>query len=400
MTPEELKAQYERLNTDLQGFIAKANDEIKTFGNAYTDTKTSIQNIQKQVDAIDLQLKERAALPSSQKSFGDELKENESLSRLIRDGRGVATVSIKGGISALERKTTISSTAISTSGNDAATSGVLMFDRTPGIVPAARRKLFIRDLMTSIPTSMSSIDYVKVENDVADASPQVEASAKYENALSFTTATAAVRTVATWIPATKQILDDFSGLQGFIETSLRFAVRKEEEDQILAGDNTGQNLNGLITQATAFSTSLLVASDGWEYVDIIGRAIQQIETASESMPGFVALHPSIWWGIRLQKTSTGEYIYGNPAQGDGQFNLFGLTPIRTLAVSTTQFLVGSAAPTDAVIRDREELNVQISTEHSDYFTKNMIAIRAEERLALVVFRPACYITGTFTQSPA
>ena len=46
------------------------------------------------------------------------------------------------------------------------------------------------------------------------------------------------------------------------------------------------------------------------------------------------------------------------------------------------------------------VTVEIATQHSDYPTKNLIAIRAEKRAALVVSRPASYITGTFTTSPA
>jgi hypothetical protein len=41
----------------------------------------------------------------------------------------------------------------------------------------------------------------------------------------------------------------------------------------------------------------------------------------------------------------------------------------------------------------------VSTEHSDYFVKNLVAIRAEKRLALITRRPASFVTGSFTTSP-
>jgi hypothetical protein len=47
-----------------------------------------------------------------------------------------------------------------------------------------------------------------------------------------------------------------------------------------------------------------------------------------------------------------------------------------------------------------ELQYEVSTEHQDFFVKNLVACRAEKRLALVVKRPASYVTGTFTTSPA
>lgn len=394
----ELNDQLKSLQSDLAGFIAKQNDELKSLGNVTNETKSALENLQKQLDAVEVKMAKPGSAPE-QKSFATEMKENESVQRLIRDRKGRAVVTFKG-LRDFEAKTTMTTSAISTSGNDSATSGVLMFDRTPGVVAPARKKLFLGDLLTRIPTEFNAIDYVKVETDVVKASPQVEAASKYENALSFTTASANVRTIATWIRASKQILSDFKGLEAFVRSSLGYSVKLEEETQLIAGDNTGENLNGLLTQASAFNTGLLVATDGWEYADQIGRTIQQIELANEMEPSFVVLPPSIWWSIRLQKTSTGEYVYGNPAQGDGQFNLFGLQPIRSNVISNTKFLVGSAAPTAAVIRDREEMTVELSTEDNDNFTKNMVTIRAEERVALVVMRPASYITGTFSQSPA
>ena len=89
----------------------------------------------------------------------------------------------------------------------------------------------------------------------------------------------------------------------------------------------------------------------------------------------------------------------NPAMG-GFDNLFGLTPIVTNAMTAGYFLTGNSRPEAAAIFERQGVTVDISTEHSTYFTENKIAIRAESRLALVVFRPAAFVYGAFTQSPA
>jgi HK97 family phage major capsid protein len=80
-------------------------------------------------------------------------------------------------------------------------------------------------------------------------------------------------------------------------------------------------------------------------------------------------------------------------------SLFGLDVVPTTSIPSGTFLVGSGSPIASEIRDRMEMQVEISTEHSDYFVKNLIAVRAEKRLVLVTKRPASYITGTFTTSP-
>jgi hypothetical protein len=83
-----------------------------------------------------------------------------------------------------------------------------------------------------------------------------------------------------------------------------------------------------------------------------------------------------------------------------QPNIFGLSAVATTSIAAGTFLVGSGDPVASEIRDRMEMQVEISTSHSDFFVKNLLAVRAEKRLALVVKRPASLITGTFTQSPA
>jgi HK97 family phage major capsid protein len=184
-------------------------------------------------------------------------------------------------------------------------------------------------------------------------------------------------------------------------------VNLAEEQQLLSGDGTGENLHGFLVQATAFQASLVHGS--WNKNDIIGRAIQQIMAAKEMPPTFCVLHPNDWWDIRLTKDAYGHYILGDPQQGAlanlsfGEVspaqNIFGLQVVPTTNIAVGTFLIGTGNVVAAEIRDRLEMQIDISTEHASFFTQNLIAIRAEKRLCLIVRRPASYVTGTFTTSP-
>jgi hypothetical protein len=77
-------------------------------------------------------------------------------------------------------------------------------------------------------------------------------------------------------------------------------------------------------------------------------------------------------------------------------SLFGLILIPTVSINKGTFLIGSGSSAASEVRDRQELLVEVSTEHMDYFVKNLVAIRAEKRLALLVKRPGSYVTGSFT----
>jgi len=391
---DPIEKQLADLKTQLETHFAKAAEEQQKNGTMAESTKTAVESLQKQYDALDVKLADKIAqdVPAGG-TLEKTIKESESMQRLMKDRRGSAVIQLKGKDidELMGRKTTITSGAVGLS-----TTGVLQIDRIPGITMEARQVLKVRDLLTSRPTAMQVVDFVKVTTPMAIASPVVEASQKAENTLTFTSISEKVRTIATWIPATKQILDDFTELNGFINSAMPYYVNLAEEQQMLSGDNTGENLHGLIPQATPFVTSLL--GNGWNKIDIVGRAIQQITAAKELDPTFIVLHPNDWWGMRLTKDSFGRYILGDP-QADVSPSLFGLTVVYTTSITNGTFLVGSGNPIASEIRDRMEMQVEISTEHQDYFTKNLVAVRAEKRLVLIVKRPASYVTGTFTSSP-
>lgn len=398
---EKLKA----LQAELKTYFEKAAEQQTKFGTISEELKTKIDALQRQVDAVDVKLAGRLTTEEVEDGFEDQMKNDASLQRLLKDKRGNAVINFAGksARSIFERKTTITSAAVGT-----AVSGVLQIGRLPDITMEPRQQLTIRDLLTANPTTFQVIDFVKVLQPMSPASPVAEASTKPENQATFTTVSERVKTIATWIPASRQILDDMSELMTFIRTMMPYYVNLEEELQMLSGDNVGENLHGLIPQASAFSIGLLQSS-GWNKIDIIGRAIQQITAAKELPPTFVVMHPNDWWDIRLTKDGFGRYILGDPQQGslagvgfgvvNPTQNLFGLAVIATTNIAQGAFLVGTGNPIAAEIRDRMEMQIDISTEHSTFFTQNLVAVRAEKRLALITRRPGSFVTGSFTTSP-
>lgn len=404
----ELKDQLTALQTELKTHFDKAAAEQKEYGTMLTETKDTITKLQTQVDAMDVKLAQKLTADQGQGStLIKTFKEDDGIQRMLKDRKGHAVVTIKGQdvYDLMSRKTIISDIVSGSAGSDtlnpvgAATSGVLQIDRIPGITPEARQVLKIRDLFSARPTTMQIVDFVKVTSPLSIASPVAEASIKPENSLSFASVSEKVRLLATWIPATRQVLDDFTELMSFIRSSLPYYVNLEEELQLLSGDNTGENLHGLLSQAASFNSSLLpTAAKGWNKIDVIATAIKQINASKEIEPTFAVISTNDWWDIRLTKDSFGRYILGDPQQSVRP-NIFGLDVVPTTSIAQGTFLVGSGSPVAAEIRDRMEMTVEISTEHSDYFIRNLIAIRAEKRLALITKRVNSFVTGTFTTSP-
>jgi HK97 family phage major capsid protein len=68
--------------------------------------------------------------------------------------------------------------------------------------------------------------------------------------------------------------------------------------------------------------------------------------------------------------------------------------IATPSLQRGEFIVGNFQ-LGAQLIDRLDMEVLISSEHADFFTKNMLMVRAEERVALAVKRPQALVFGEF-----
>jgi len=227
------------------------------------------------------------------------------------------------------------------------------------------------------------------------ASPQIETHTKLENAVTFTTAKEDIVTIAHTIPATRQILDDWGELLNFLRTSLTHYLNRAEQWQLLFGTGNGEDLNGLVTQAQAFDTALLPLSHpGYTYYDFPAWVQAQIAADNELGATFIVLHPTDFWTIKMAKDTQGRFIVP-----PGSTDLWGLTAVLTTEMTQGTFLVGSGSPIASEIRDKMGVQVEIATQHSTHWAENIVDIRAEKRLALVVYRPNSYVTGSFATSP-
>jgi HK97 family phage major capsid protein len=198
-----------------------------------------------------------------------------------------------------------------------------------------------------------------------------------------------VVTIPHWIPASRQIIADAPQLADYINTRLIYGLKLEEEDQLLNGEGGG-DIDGLLSNAQAFSED---TEDDDTPIDIIRRAILQAELANYPVSG-VVMHPRDWANIELHKDSNNRYIWVQVTSG-GQLRLWRVPVVPTQSIAEDTFLIG-AFSLGAQIWDRESASIRLSEHHSDYFTKNMVAILCEERLALTIYRPQAFVTGSLT----
>lgn len=272
--------------------------------------------------------------------------------------------------------------------------GDLIVPQRGALVDAVERRMTVRDLLTPGRTGSSSIQYPKETGFTNSAATHTETAGttKPQSEIKFDIATASVTTIAHWVQATRQIMDDVPALQSYIDGRLRYGLAYAEELQLLNGDGTGTNLNGIYTQATASTANLAVITSPTK-IDVLRVAMLQAALAELPATGIV-LHPTDWMTIETTKDSAGNYIIGDPASML-QPRLWSLPVVATQAMTVDKFLVG-AFRLGAQIFDRMDARVELSTEDSDNFRKNLVTILAEERLALAVYRPEAFVKGDFS----
>lgn len=276
-------------------------------------------------------------------------------------------------------------TSVDTSAGD-----LIWSDRETDIVRLPRRQMTIRQLLSQGRTGSNLVEYAKQTTRTNNAAITSEGTEKPESNYVWDRADAPVRTIAHWVHVSRQAMDDAAQLQSEIDSELRYGLMLAEELQLLKGDGTGENLSGLVTEATAYSAAFSVS--GETMIDTLRLALLQASLAEYPADGIV-LHPTDWARIELTKDGEQRYIFANVMQMAGP-QLWGRPVVATQSMDEDEFLVG-AFQMAATIYDRMDPEVLISSEDRDNFIKNMLTVRAEERLALAVKRPAALVTGDF-----
>lgn len=398
-----------KLVVELKTNFGKFTEEQAILGKTTEETKAALTKIQDQLDGLDLKINREKLLGNAfgdveTKSTGELITEHEDfagevktnwLSLRKKDGRVV--IPIDNAMAEyrrprLSRKSLITTTA----GLTVSATGVQQLTRLPGITGLAMQALRIRDLCTQRTTTTSSFDYVKQLTRTNAASPQTEGSAKAESTYAWNSASGTVQAIAHFVNVTKQALADVPYLQGLLNQELMYGLKLQEEAQILLGDGVGAHLNGIITQATAFTSAYTISGD--TKLDVLRHAKLQSRLLGLGTysPDGIVLNPTDMHWIELIKDETGgankgRYIIGDPRGGPEITLLWGLPVIESDSIPAGTFLVGSFANCEVV--DRMDAEIEISYEHASNFTANLATVRAEERVGLAVRVPGVNITG-------
>jgi HK97 family phage major capsid protein len=399
----KLQKDFSESWKELKGLLDTQADQIRTYGETNQTTADSITNVEKKIEQYEKELKGiQDQYKAMETKFnrpdlgGQDLSQYKTAGQLLIESDSYKNM----GSSLNARQDLKSFYKLQTKDLDSldANGGLLAGTQTIGGVFADPNKpMTMRTLLNAQPTTSNAIEYI-VETGFTNASAIApEKALKAQSDLTFGIETASVKTIAHWIPATRQIINDAPQLRSYVDNRLTYGLQLTEESQVLYGDGIGDNMQGIMTNPNIQSMGLRPLADTPSMIDWVRSSITRSLLAGYPPTGIV-LHPSDWEDIELSKGTDGHYIWVNVADG-GVSRLWRIPVVQSTALVESEFLVG-AFGLGAQLWDREQANVRVSEHHADYFARNMLAILAEERLALTTYRPESFVKGDFSVATA
>lgn len=360
----------------------KADSEMAGLGKVTTETKTALDTLgteqrvlAERLLAIEQKASAPADTPPADQSFGAQFIAGTQYKSLQSAGS-----SQQFGRISMEVKNTVTNAIANT-----------FSERRPGLVDGAFRVFTIEELLTSLPTSSNSIDWVQENVFSNGAAEATEGAQMGQSSITFTPGTMPVQNVAHFIKITRQLAMDNAALGAYINRRMVYGVNLRVEGQLVAGNGTAPNLGGLTKVGnftahgyTAASLTSLSLSPTNRF-DLIGKMIGDCALA-DYPADVVVLNTADWWTMRLAKDSQGRYLLGDPGSTVPPV-LFGLPVVASNSMVSGNVWVGSLAQA-ATLHVREGITVDLSDSDENNFQLGLVTIRAMRRLALTVEKPS------------
>ena len=275
--------------------------------------------------------------------------------------------------------------------------------RAPGILESALRNPdSVIGLFDQIQTNQNAYVYLEESTFTNAAAEAAEGAAAAESALAFTEKTESIRKIATFLPVTDELLSDVAGIQGYVNSRLSTMMKLRLDNQLMDGDGSAPNLTGVLNKTGINSFAFGSYSGELGRLGQIYQAITEIRKDAFVEADAIIMNPEDWYQIVTSVTDVATTTSGaaakNPlfvaAAGFGDSitpRLWGLKVVPSTVVNAGTMLVGKFGGGDAAqVIMREGVDLAISDSHSDFFTKNQLAIRLTMRLGFAIYRPTAF----------
>lgn len=382
---EEIKSAFEGIKTEVSGAIESAKAESAV---AVESLKSELEELKSQVsvfkDAADkLEAKSNRKIMNENQVKGFNATLAESIEK---------NADVLGKIAAGELKHTSFKLDTKAVGN--MTEAVNLTGDIPRayanqVYGLPSRKVHVRSLLPVGTISQGLFTFPKETGGEGDPAAQVQGSAKSQVDFDITMTNAPAQVIAGYVKISRQMLDDVPAMTSFLQARLLEKYLVAEDAQLLSGNGTAPNLQGLLGVASAATGAATVD------VEQLVQAIAQVEASNYSATG-ILINPLDWANIVNTKNTASAYSLpgSTVVTTDGQLSIAGIPIFKSTAIAADKFLVGDWAM-GAQIMQRDGISVQFSEFDGNNFTENMITVRVEARIAFPIYYAGAFVAGDF-----
>jgi len=247
------------------------------------------------------------------------------------------------------------------------------------VVTAARTPLVVRDLFAAEQISGSTLVYL-VEGAIQGA-PAVTAEGAEKPQVHFadpTPKTVSLAKVACHIKESDEYINDYPFLASAINGRLLYELGLVEQGKLVTD----------LLATTGIQTGTYAATGtATDIADAIMQAAMDVQSGSGFAADGILINPADWYILRTGKYNNGTYYGGGYFGAQDIPNIWGIPVCVSTAVTSGTVVVGAFKTCGSVVANGG-VSVEAVNTNEDDFVKNLMTIRAEERLALAVRRPA------------
>jgi HK97 family phage major capsid protein len=383
MSIEQVTIALGKLEATMAAMSAKADGELATLGRVSQETKAALDGLATQQRELAdrllaLEQKGCAQVPSEKTddSWGAQFVKAAAVVDFLSGRAQKARVEVKNTLTGSD--TTVAP------------------DRRPGIVPGAAPALTIESLLSSTTTTSNAIEFTREDVFTNAAAETAEGVAKPESSLTWTLVTMPVSTVAHWIKISRQLAADNAALAAYVNNRMRYGVQRKVESQLCTGNGTAPNISGMFNTGnyTAHGYAAAALGSTLTKLVLIRKCIADCWAAGYPAEA-ILLNPVDYAAIEIELMTTSAGQARVSVDAAGVMRLFGVPVVQSVGVAADTFLVGAFSQAYTVY-NREGVVVEMSESDADNFTKNLITIRAERRLALATEVPGAVRGGDLT----
>lgn len=273
--------------------------------------------------------------------------------------------------------------------------------RVPGVIPQNPDfPLLVADLLDQQTSDGTTLEYLRdTSGPVTGSGTWNKAAVVAEGAtkpmsgpFSFDLITTSLKTIAHWVPITRQTADDNSQMMGYINGRLSYGLRFNQDRQVLNGNGTTQ-MQGILTTPGIGAYQPGVGNADPKLITV-RKARTQAELALYP-PDSVVMNPLDWQDIQLDEDDNGQFrVITSVTDAGAPLRLWGLTVVTTVAIAAGTALLGGFRM-GATLWTRQGVTILMSDSHADFFVENTLVILAEMRANVAVHTPAAFVKITF-----